>query len=356
MAEKSYLWTTGVAGDGSATYTQADWSRIGKIFAATNKWEGVAPNYLNSFSGTPSANNVAINTGGAIVDGMAYNNDASVNVNIPSAVGGGNTRIDRIVLRANWTNRTIRITRLAGTDASSPVAPAITQSSGSTYDITLYQVLVNTSGTVTLTDERTMAQIATADIADSAVSTAKIANSGVTTAKIADANITTAKIADANITTPKIADSNITTPKIANINVTTDKLADLSVTAAKIANGVVDDTKAGQRVLQLKKRQGGHASDWATGGTTDYTPSLVQAQGGTAIAVFSASQTASITVTFPVAFNRTPLVIVTPQSATNHFSIAIGSVAEASVVIYLRCEQGAITANIPVCWLGIGSI
>lgn len=356
MAEKSYLWTTGGAGDGAATYTQADWSRIGKIFAATNKWEGVAPNYLNALAGTPSTNNVAINTGGAIVDGMPYNNDASVNVNIPSAVGGGNTRIDRIVLRANWTARTIRITRLAGTDASSPVAPAITQSSGSTYDIMLYQALVNTSGTVVLTDERVFAYVATADIADSAVTSNKIADSAVTTNKISNSNVTTAKIADANITSAKIADANVTTAKIADLNVTTAKIADLGVTAAKIGNGVVDDTKAGQRVLVLKKRQGGHASDWATGGTTDYTPSLVQAQGGTAIAVFSASQTASITVTFPVAFNRTPLVFVTPQSATNHFSIAIGSVAEASVVIYLRCEQGAITANIPVCWLGVGSV
>jgi hypothetical protein len=38
-----------------------------------------------------------------------------------------------------------------------PAAPAITQNSGTTYDIMLYQALVNSSGTVTLTDERVWA-------------------------------------------------------------------------------------------------------------------------------------------------------------------------------------------------------
>ena len=99
--------------------------------AACSGWEGVAPGYKNELAGSVGgANTYNINTGGAMVDGKPYHNTATVGVNIPSAVGGGNTRIDRIVLRADWTAQTVRITRIAGTDEASPTAPAITQTPG----------------------------------------------------------------------------------------------------------------------------------------------------------------------------------------------------------------------------------
>lgn len=190
MTEFSGLWNTGGAGDGASTYTRANWSLFFQIMGACMDDEGVASGYLNALAGsTTGANNARIATGGALVDGKLYNNSANVDTVIPSAVGGGNTRIDRIVLRADWTAQTVRITRIAGTDAASPTAPAITQSSGTTYDILLYQALVNTSGTVTMTDERTFAKpgtntIVTAAITDSAVTSAKIAADAVTTDKI----------------------------------------------------------------------------------------------------------------------------------------------------------------------------
>jgi len=92
-----------------------------------------------------------------MVDGKWYVNDANLDVNIPSAVGAGNTRIDRIVLRANWAGYEVAVTRIAGTDAASPTWPAITQISGTTYDILLCRVLVTTAGVVTVTDERVWA-------------------------------------------------------------------------------------------------------------------------------------------------------------------------------------------------------
>ena len=159
MAELSFFWTTGgTKGDQQVSYTQAQWSTAGRIFSACSGFEGVAPGYLNGLAGTVTgANTVAINTGAAVVDGKGFINDASQNVTIPSASGGGNTRIDRIVLRADWANFNVSVTRIAGTDAVSPTAPSITQTSGTTYDITLYQALVDTAGAVTLTDERTIA-------------------------------------------------------------------------------------------------------------------------------------------------------------------------------------------------------
>lgn len=157
MAELSGFWTTtGTAvGDQQASYTQAQWSTAAKIMSACSGFEGVAPAYLNSLAGTvTAANTVAINTGGAMVDGKWFINNASQDVNIPSASGAGNTRIDRIVLRADWANFNVSVYRIAGTNASSPTAPAVTQTSGTTYDIKLYQALVTTAGVVTLTDER----------------------------------------------------------------------------------------------------------------------------------------------------------------------------------------------------------
>jgi len=160
MAELSGLWTTDAAtpeGDQVASYTQAQLSTAFAIISACSGFEGVAPGYLNGLEGTVTgANTVAINTGGGMVDGKFFLNDASQDVNIPSSAGG-TTRIDRIVLRATWASFNVSVTRIAGDDAGSPTAPAITQTSGTTYDIQLYQALVNSSGTVTLTDERTFA-------------------------------------------------------------------------------------------------------------------------------------------------------------------------------------------------------
>jgi predicted phage gp36 major capsid-like protein len=74
-------------------------------------------------SGTASPLTVA--SGAAFVNGKFYRNTASVSVAVPTPTSA--TRIDRIVLRADYTAQTVRITRLAGTEGSgSP--PPLTQS------------------------------------------------------------------------------------------------------------------------------------------------------------------------------------------------------------------------------------
>lgn len=268
MAEKSYLWTTGVSGDGLATYTQNDWTRVFRIMAAVFDEEGVAPNYFNQYNATiPALNTVRIDTGAAVVDGKPHDSDTTVDINIPSASGGGNTRIDRVCLRANWSARTVRLTRIAGTDAASPTPPALTQSPGSTYDLPLFQVRVNTSGTVTIElDERVFGRLQSNGIADSAVATAKLANA--------------------------------------------------AVTLAKLAANSVDDTIAGDRVPQLYRRQGYDANSWAASGTgapSNYTPGPVRIQVGSigwqGVGVFS------VAVTFPVAFSQPPIVLATINAA-----------------------------------------
>jgi hypothetical protein len=270
MGSMSYLWNSPAgAGDGASAYTRADWANIGKILASCKGPEGVAPGFLNELAGTVTgANTVSMNSGGAIVDGKPFYHDAAENVTIPSSVGGGNTRIDRIVLRADWTAQTVRITRIAGTDAASPTVPAVTTTSGTTYDVLLYRALVTTAGTVTLTDERAMAQVGTTGIKDANVTLAKMAANSVDASKIVDGSVGTAE------------------------------LANLGTTYAKLAAGA----------CKLTNRQGGNATDWNVIGipATNYVPTSMKMQMGG----YFVGPTGSEVVTFPVAFGAKPIVFV----------------------------------------------
>lgn len=197
MAELSGFWTTGGStGHQQASYTQSQMAIASRVYAACFGFEGVALDYLNELAGrVKGANTVRINTGVAMVDGRWYINDAAKDVNIPSAIGAGNTRIDRIVLRCTNSGYIVEITRIAGTDAAEPSPPAITQISGSVYDITLYQALVDTAGNVQLTDERVFAAQEIV-LEDGAVTESKIAAGAVTTTKIDNDAVTNAKLAD----------------------------------------------------------------------------------------------------------------------------------------------------------------
>lgn len=164
MAEHSWWWTTGTTNDGASTYTQADLSDIAKILAACFGFEGVAPNYLNGLKITGTASPVSMDTGGGLVDGKPYKNDAAATMVIPSPTTL--TRIDRLVLRADWANHLVRLTRIAGTEGGG--VPAITQTPGTTYDIKLFQASITTGGVITLTDERTLASLLTGRVGGSA--------------------------------------------------------------------------------------------------------------------------------------------------------------------------------------------
>lgn len=325
MTELSYLWTTSgsPSGDQVASYTQAHWAVIGRILAACSHFEGIAPNFLNEFAVTfPSANTARVASGGAVVDGKPYQNDSNVDVNIPSATGGGNTRIDRIVLRVSWSGFSVRLTRIAGVSASSPTPPAITQTSGTTYDIMLYQVRVTTGGTVTLeADERQWAIVATDDstLEDDGAGTLRIKDSGVTTAKLADAN----------------------------------------VTLAKLAADAVDDTKVGNRVPQFYRRQGNSSTDASQAGNTNYTPTTLRVQWGRKQWSGTSATSGSVAVTFPAAFSQIPWIMLQVDISTPGVrGITTWKSSEAASGFTLNWAildgSGAATA-IEFEWLAIGA-
>lgn len=155
MAENSFFWNTDGTGDGdNAGITQAQMIEIWRGLFAGNRTNlgGVRYGYLNGLAVSGTSSPVSVASGLGVVYGFVYVNSAAVNVTVPTP--SANPRIDRIVLRANWATATVRITRIAGTEAGSPSAPALTQSAGTTWDVPLARVQITTGGVITVTDDR----------------------------------------------------------------------------------------------------------------------------------------------------------------------------------------------------------
>jgi hypothetical protein len=337
VAETSYLWTTNGTGDGDAGgYTQADTSLMMQIIAACCAHEGVAPGFWDELECTGGgANTVNVATGGALVDGKPYPNNAPVAVNVPSAVGAGNTRIDRIVLRANWAAQTVRITRLAGVDAASPVAPTITQTSGTTYDIMLCRVLVDTSGAVTVTDERVMAWVGTSGIAADAVDGSKIADEAVDSEHIAAGAIDLAHMSANSVDSDQYVDGSIETPHL--------------------ANDAVAYAKVGAGALKAATRRGGDATDWAVGGGSAHAVSSLHMGlefGITAAQEVTAGGATVITVAPPSVHTNgyIPLVtLIAGAAPTGSLAYAVYGVADNGFYVHVR-NEGAAPQTVQVAW------
>lgn len=153
MTQFSYPWAGEATGDAGA-YSDDQWSDAWRyIFMRDRTVEGVIRGVDNMLEVTGVTSPVSIDTGVALVDGKIYTNDASVDIAIPTP-SAGNSRIDLIVLRKDWSAQTVRIARVAGTEAASPSAPSVTQTDGTLWEIKLAEVLINDSGVITITDMR----------------------------------------------------------------------------------------------------------------------------------------------------------------------------------------------------------
>lgn len=152
--QDSRFWTTDGTGDGdNAGYSQSDMFELFRALCAgrnATNLGGVFPDYQNELAVSGSSSPVSVNTGAGLCYGIPYFNTASETVAVPTPSTA--TRIDRIVLRADWSAQTVRITRIAGTEGGG--APSLIQSAGTTWDIPLAQASITTGGVITLTDQR----------------------------------------------------------------------------------------------------------------------------------------------------------------------------------------------------------
>lgn len=153
MTETSFPWPSTITGDASAApYDHLEFSRFfGKILAS-DAAGFVIPAYANNLTvqaSSPAAASVDVATGAAYVKGFFYENDA-LNTLAIAANASGNPRLDRIVLRVNFAAQTVRLAVLQGTAAATPALPALTQTYGTTWEISLAYVWV-ANGFVTIT-------------------------------------------------------------------------------------------------------------------------------------------------------------------------------------------------------------
>ncbi len=155
MAERSRPWDGIVTGD-AGPYSFEQWTDVWKTQSSpVIATAGVFQDQLNALdlSGLP-VTPVDIASGRALVNGIWYESDATEMIAIPAPAA--NPRVDRIVLRADWVLQTVRLFRIGGAEAASPVPPAIVQIDGTTWDLPLWQVhIVNGTNVITVfRDER----------------------------------------------------------------------------------------------------------------------------------------------------------------------------------------------------------
>src|SRR5258706_1888033 len=155
------LWTTSGTGDGpSGGFTQANWvDFLRYIFGGLSSTNQAI---LDLSSGSDllcsgTASPVAVSSGAAVVYGFFYWNTASVNVTVTTPAIG--TTGFRIVLRAGWAAQTVRIALLTSSDGVASI-PAVTQTAGTTWEVSLASGTITTGGVIALTDLRQFVHMA----------------------------------------------------------------------------------------------------------------------------------------------------------------------------------------------------
>lgn len=162
MAERSQPWDTTGTGDGPlGGYTETQVEEFFRDLFSGDRFatDGVLPGYSSELAVTATTNQVTVAAGAAIVYGKYYQTTAALNLAVSSPVVG--TTGLRVVLRVNWAAQTVRAAVIKNTDGSS-AAPAVTQTAGTTWDITLATGTITTGGTVAVSDAREFLHMPTA--------------------------------------------------------------------------------------------------------------------------------------------------------------------------------------------------
>ncbi len=161
MAENSLFWDGTSTGD-AGPYSGDNFSDfIRKVFINDRTQQGVIEGYLGELASSGVTSPITVSTGAAMVDGKFYENDSNrfLSFTTPSS----NTRIDRIILRKDFSAQTVRLTTLTGTEGSG-TPPTVTQTDGTTWEIPIYQVSITTGGIITLIDERSFLYTANSSV------------------------------------------------------------------------------------------------------------------------------------------------------------------------------------------------
>jgi len=124
--------------------TEAQYSQLFRRLQYTGIWGDPSTTALKTF-GDSSGMQVKVPAGFGLVRGHFYSSTAQETL----AIGASSTnpRIDLIVLRLDPTANTIVLAVKAGTAASTPVAPTLTQSDVDVYEVAIAQVNIAANAT-----------------------------------------------------------------------------------------------------------------------------------------------------------------------------------------------------------------
>jgi hypothetical protein len=137
-----------------ANVTEAQWQKMAQHWLNTGVIRGVLNN-LQVYADSTGMQ-VKVKSGAAWIKGHYFESDAEEILPIGTA-NPTNPRIDRIIVKLDWTNNNIQLAVLQGTPSASPTPPALTQNT-SRWEIPLAQVYVSAGATtidsLNVTDER----------------------------------------------------------------------------------------------------------------------------------------------------------------------------------------------------------
>lgn len=338
MAESSRLWTTNGTGDGTATgYTATDWETIFRYcFNGGNESAGgVLVGIGNELAISGSTSPLSLASGAAIVYGHLYINDAPLSLAVTKPLVG--TTGGRVVLRVNWAAQTVRAFVVRNTDGIAAI-PALTQSAGSTWEISLLSFTINTGGAITYTEGQEKITYSTR------LDKSRVA--GFSTGQVPYGSTTGVLTSSDNMTFDPTSKQLLLNPAATNPPIIVG-----SNGIAQLIAGLAADPIPTFGML----RQGQIGDDWNTGITApaNYTPSNIRVQFGMITTSFT---NGVATITFPTPFKTgaKPWVML----ATKTFAVSVGYQASPTNTSLSVATYQSGTANIApgtdVLWLALG--
>lgn len=392
MAESSRFWNTNNVGDGpTAGYDRtaiAGWMR--KVFGG-----GILARVHYELLVSGSISPLTVSAGAAIVDGMLYVNTSGLNLGVTAPTGG--TTGGRVVLRADWSAQTVRPVVKLNTDGNA-APPGLTQTSGTTYEISLCTFTITTAGAIgNLTLETARAAmsnyvrpehiialtalsligrtgasggagqvISAAQAGQVLVRAASALGFGqAVAAGIADNAIGNAKLRAAaalSILGRALGTSGDPGDIVAGVDgqalvrsgggllfaqLVAAMIANGAVTQAKFSGDSVDDAKVGNRVIQLRRHQGWSENSWGTPGPDNFDSGMVaQVVGCASVTIRENSTFQDLYFSLPSGIFRYGSgsnVIATIQSNTNEFVTCKITSVQTSMHIHVRRQTALAT-------------
>lgn len=135
MTQQSFPFNTGPG----ASVNEAQWQLMGRLWLST----GVASGYLGALAtfADSTGMQVKVPSGVAWVQGFYYQDDQQETLPIAPA-DPANARIDRVILRLDLVANTISLLVKQGVAGAAPQPPALTQTTGGTWEVSLAKVTV----------------------------------------------------------------------------------------------------------------------------------------------------------------------------------------------------------------------